>query len=137
MKNNLTQAEFFRLCNWLAGQQERLIENAPKLTTLAEEAGKFLDRPKALETGTIKRAIETAGLKYVPKVEMGGRAHGKYAAALQKMDLRLKQLEAENLWLCATVRGMARELGYKIPGEGQPALGLRVGGNVANGQKTA
>jgi hypothetical protein len=119
MKNRLTQANFFKLCSWLQGQKDRLAKDAPSYAQLAKEAEPFLAH--GVDDGTIKRAIETAELPYVPRAPHGGQAQNKTRAMVESLELRVKQLEAENLWLCKTVRHIAKDLGVAIPGEGTPA----------------
>ena len=101
--NRLTQSQFYLLCQWLANQQERLIKDAPCLSVLAKEAGEELGT--GVETSSLKRAIETCGVKYSPARLMGSQNHSVALRALQDELAALKDM----------VHGMAKELGYKQP----------------------
>ncbi len=69
---------FYKVCNWMHQNAERLLGEKPHYTEAARQCGKALDLGENLPVTVIMDAIEATGINWNPVVQVGGRAHQTY-----------------------------------------------------------
>lgn len=123
----LSQAEFYRVCEWLKSNTESLIENAPSLVKLCELCEE--------ETGiivvdsTMRSAINASGVVYNSKYQGCGKRlnpqeQGELLKQVEALRIelaltrsQLATVESDQAITIAWVRELAAALGHKLSGD--------------------